>query len=56
MTDRLVYRVSEVADLLKVSRTQVYRLMAAGTIPVIRVGRAVRVPAWWIEEKTGRAA
>ena len=56
MTEPLVYRVHEVAHLLKVSRSAIYRGISDGTIPVIRQGRSVRVPAWWVTERTRRVA
>ena len=36
-------RVSEVAALLKLSRSKTYSLIKSGTIPSIAFGRAVRV-------------
>jgi excisionase family DNA binding protein len=52
----LVYTVAEVAQLLKLSRSAVYRSIKEGTIPVIQVGRSKRVLAWWVDERTGKAA
>lgn len=36
--------VAEVAALMRVSRMTVYRLVHAGTLPAVRVGRSYRVP------------
>lgn len=36
--------VSEVADMLGVSTMTVYRLVASGEIPAVRIGRCVRIP------------
>jgi excisionase family DNA binding protein len=36
--------VAEVAALLRVSRMTVYRLVHAGTLTAVRVGRSLRVP------------
>lgn len=44
-----VYRVPEVATLLRVSRAAVYRKIASGEIPSIRFGRSVRVPRRWVD-------
>lgn len=52
----LVYRVREVAALLKISEAQVYRLIERGTMPAVRYGRSVRVPRWWVDEQIGRHA
>lgn len=36
--------VSEVADLMRVSKMTVYRLIHSGEMPAIRVGKSFRVP------------
>ena len=36
--------VAEVATVMRVSKMTVYRLVHAGTLPPIRVGRSFRVP------------
>ncbi len=36
--------VAEVADLMRVSKMTVYRLIQRGEIPAIRVGKSFRVP------------
>jgi len=54
--DRLLLRGREVAEALGVSRALAYRWMADGTLPVVRFGRAVRVPQaalrGWIARNT----
>jgi len=54
-TQRLLLRVPEVAKALGLGRTKVYELIAAGELPVIRLGRAVRVSVTalqkWVEER-----
>jgi excisionase family DNA binding protein len=50
-------KVSEVADLLQVTDTRVYQLIAAGTIPSMRFGhRSIRIPedAWraWVARQS----
>jgi len=42
--DRLVYTVTEAAQLLGVSRASAYELVARGEIPVIRLGRRILIP------------
>lgn len=46
--------VPEVARTLRISRSAAYRLVEAGTIPAVRLGRSVRVPAWWVDDQTTR--
>jgi len=48
-------RIAEAAKLLGVGRSTVYQLVAANAVPVVRIGRLVRVPRdallRWIEEQ-----
>lgn len=43
-SERLVYSVSEAAELLGVSRAFAYELVARGELPVIRLGRRRLIP------------
>jgi excisionase family DNA binding protein len=49
-------RVEEAAEVLQVGRTKVYELMARGELPVVRIGRSVRIPLRslqeWIVDRT----
>ena len=53
--DRLLLRPQEAAEMLGVSRAKLYELLADGTLPKIRLGGSVRVPALalrrWVEEE-----
>jgi len=54
-SQRLLLRPTEVADLISVSRSRAYELIADGTLPSIRMGGSVRIPAdalrAWIDEQ-----
>jgi len=39
LEDRLLYRVTEVAVFLNVSRSKVYELLGSGALPSVRIGR-----------------
>jgi excisionase family DNA binding protein len=58
MSDLL--RVEEVARILGIGRTKAFEMVARRELPVIRMGRLVRVPRAaldaWIAERTERAA
>lgn len=41
----ILLRMAEAAALLGIGRSTVYELAATGDIPVVRIGRAVRIPA-----------
>ena len=49
-----VYRVTEVAEYLKLSRSRVYRMVKSGEIPHLKIGKSVRILesdlATWMEE------
>jgi excisionase family DNA binding protein len=44
-TARLVYTITEGAAALRVSRTKLYELMAAGEIESVHIGRSRKIPA-----------
>ncbi len=44
MDQPILLRPEEVQVLLGISRSQVYELMRTGRLPVVRIGRSVRVP------------
>jgi excisionase family DNA binding protein len=55
---RILLRVQEAADLLGLSRATMYELLASNKqIPVVRIGRAVRIPLaglqTWVDQQTG---
>ena len=53
-------RATEVAALLGLGRSKVYDMMKRGQLPVVRIGKAIRVPAHaldeWIKTHTSNAA
>ena len=57
--EKLLLRADEVAKALGLGRSKAYEMMATGVLPVVRIGRSVRVPANalsdWVEEATASA-
>lgn len=55
-TTQLAYTVAETARALHLGRNTIYDLIRAGQLPVIRVGRAIRIPSTaldeWIDSNT----
>ncbi len=56
MVERMALRANEVAKILGLGRSKVYELIQRGDLPVLRIGRSVRVPQAalerWIEQRT----
>jgi excisionase family DNA binding protein len=54
--DPLLLKAPEVAKLLGLGRSKVFAMVAAGELPVIRIGRSVRIPRQalerWIRDET----
>lgn len=48
--DSLLLTPRELAQVLRLGRNKTYELLASGAIPVIRVGRAIRVPRRAVEQ------
>ena len=48
--DQLLMRAEEVAQALKLGRSKVYEMMQSGELPVVRIGRSVRVARAALEE------
>ena len=44
VSDARFLTVAEVADIMRVSKMTVYRLVHSGELPAIRFGRSFRVP------------
>lgn len=44
LSDARFLTVAEVADMMRVSRMTVYRMVHSGELPAIRFGRSFRVP------------
>jgi excisionase family DNA binding protein len=47
--------VAEVATVMRVSKMTVYRLVHAGTLPAVRVGRSFRVPEQAVHDYLDKA-
>lgn len=43
--DKLLYRVEEACIVTGLGRTKLYEEIAEGRLPVVRFGKAVRIPA-----------
>jgi excisionase family DNA binding protein len=55
----ILLRVEDVATLLGIARSTAYVLIAGGELPVVRIGRATRVPReaveQWVRARTEEA-
>lgn len=43
MEDKLLYRITEVAEHLSLSRSKVYELVRTGVLPSVRIDRVRRI-------------
>lgn len=55
----ILLRIEDVAKLLGIARSTTYVLIAGGELPVVRIGRATRVPReaveQWVRARTEEA-
>lgn len=51
--DKLLLRPAEAAEVLGISRSSVYQMLAAGQLPLVRVGQSMRVPLRELERWIG---
>ncbi len=47
--------VAEVAAIMRLSKMTVYRMVNAGTLPALKVGRSVRIPEHVVDEYLRRS-
>ncbi len=56
----MLLRAEEVQRVLGLGRSKIYEMIAAGELPVVRIGRSVRVPAdglrQWVERQAAHAS
>ncbi len=54
--DPMMLTPGETGQLLRIGRNKTYELIAAGTLPTVRFGRAIRIPRAaleaWVEEQS----
>ncbi len=53
--EKLLLKPDEAAAMLGIGRSKIYALLADGSLPSIRLGRSIRIPAeslrQWVREK-----
>lgn len=53
-TGRLLYGIPEVADMLSIRRTAIYKLIAAGELERVKIGRRAVITGESIADYVGR--
>lgn len=48
--EQLLLKANDVAETLGICRSKAYALIASGTLPSVRIGKSVRVPATALKE------
>ena len=60
LNQKLLLKPTEAAELLGISRSRAYELIAAGVLPSVRLGSSVRVPLdalrEWIKKQQTNSA
>lgn len=56
MKDKKLYELSEVQQVVPMSKAGLYLACSKGDIPTVRVGKRVFVPSWWIDEVLSKPA
>lgn len=54
-SDARFMTVAEVADVMRVSKMTVYRLVHSGELPAVQFGRSYRVPESAVQQYLGQA-
>lgn len=57
MRNTKTYKVSDIAEILQISRTKAYEIVNRNLFPVIHIGKAIRIPIepfekWMFSEQT----
>lgn len=59
MRSTKTYKVSDIAEILQISRTKAYEIVNRNLFPVIHIGKAIRIPIepferWMFSEQTNQ--
>ena len=54
--ETLLLKAEDIMKTLRIGRSKTYELMASGQLPVVRIGRSVRVPLDSLRAWIGRQA
>lgn len=50
--EKKLYELPEVLDIVPMSRAGLYKAAKEGKIPVVKIGRRIFIPAWYIDKIT----
>lgn len=45
-----LYDLTEVLDIIPMSKAGIYKFCSNGEIPCIRIGRRIFIPSWYVEK------
>lgn len=54
MDNKRVYEVAEVLRIIPISRSSLYAACNRNEIPVIRIGKRMFIPGWWVEQSLAK--
>lgn len=54
MTNKRLYTVKEFRDIVGLSQSAVYKHLADGIIPTVKIMKRVFIPSWYVDELTAK--
>ena len=48
MTNKKLFTMTEALEIVPLSRSGLFQAIKRGEIPVIRVGKRIFIPSWWV--------
>ena len=50
MTNKKLFTMTEALEIVPLSRSGLFQAIKRGEIPVIRVGKRIFIPSWWVDK------
>ena len=50
MKNKKLFTMTEALEIVPLSRSGLFQAIKRGEIPVIRVGKRIFIPSWWVDK------
>ena len=50
MKNKKLFTMTEALEIVPLSRSGLFQAIKRGEVPVIRVGKRIFVPSWWVDK------